>query len=138
MPYSLLYVSKTLVPPADCAAELASIVALSRVYNAMNGISGALLSTGTYFVQVLEGSQEAVEALMERIYADPRHMRVKTIRVAQEERRFAAWSLAYESSETFVDRHIAPFFSTMAGGASAHLATRLLELMEKLARMPAG
>ena len=135
MVHSVLYVSKTLLEPAQAEAELAQIVAVSRVRNAALGVSGALVSTGMYFAQVLEGDREAVDELMQSINADPRHMRVKIIRVAAEERRFSGWSMAYSGAAGFVDRHISPFFSPLPDGNAAHLGLRLVTLMEEFARL---
>jgi hypothetical protein len=138
MAYSLLYVSKTLLEPAGAEAEVAEIVAGSVSRNARLGVTGALVCTGTYFAQLLEGTQVAVEELMQSINADARHMRVRIIRTAEEERRFAAWSMVYTGYASFVDRHIAPFFSALPRGDAAHLAQRLVSLMEEYARLPAG
>jgi hypothetical protein len=138
MAYSLLYVSKTLLEFPAGEKEVADIVATSVRRNATLGVTGALISTGTYFAQTLEGKQEAVERLMASIGADPRHMRVKTIRTVQEERRFAGWSLAYTGNATFIDRHIGPLFSTLPQGEAAHLALRLIGVMEEFVRLPPG
>lgn len=138
MAYSLLYVSKTLLEAPQAETEVAQIVAGSVSRNARLGVTGALVSTGTYFAQLLEGPEGAVAELMQSINADARHMRVRTIRTAQEERRFAAWSMVYTGYASFVDRYIAPFFSALPQSDAAHLAQRLVSLMEEYARLPAG
>jgi hypothetical protein len=133
--YSLLYVSKTLLEFPAGEAEVANIVAGSLIRNAKLGITGALISTGSYFAQVLEGEREAVEELMASINADPRHMRVKIIRTVEEARRFAGWSLAYSGTSAAVDRHVAPLFSPLPQGDVAYLGLRLIGLMEEVARI---
>jgi Sensors of blue-light using FAD len=138
MAYSLLYVSKTLLQLPQAEAQVAEIVALSRSRNARLGVTGALVATSTYFAQLLEGPPKAVAELMESIDADARHMRVRIIRTAEEDRRFPDWSMVYTGYAGFVDRHIAPFFSHLPPGDAAHLATRLVALMEEYARLPAG
>ncbi len=75
-------------------------------------------------------------ALMESIEEDPRHMRVKIIRTAEEPRRFEGWSMAYTGNAGFVDRHIGPLFSSLPPGDVAHLGLRLIELMEDFTRLP--
>ncbi len=125
MAYSLLYVSKTLLEHPQAEAEVAQIVASSASRNARLGVTGALVSTSTYFAQLLEGPRSAVGELMQSINADPRHMRVRIIRTAEEERRFAEWSMVYTGYASFVDRHIAPFFCALAArrcGASGTAA----------------
>lgn len=137
--YSLLYVSKTLLEFPEGEAEVASIVAGSVIRNATLGVTGALISTNIYFAQALEGEQEAVETLMESIDADPRHMRIKIIRTAEEPRRFGDWSMAYTGKAALVDRHIGPLFSILPPGDVTHLGLRLIALMEEFTRMrPVG
>ena len=136
MAYSLLYVSKTLLERPEAEAEEQTILAAAAARNARLGVTGALLSTGTYFAQLLEGEQDAVEALMSSIDADARHMRIKIIRTADEARRFAGSPLAYSGQASVADRHIAPFFSPLPQGDAAHLALRLAGLMEEFVRLP--
>ena len=136
MVYSLLYVSKTLLEFPAGEAEVAKIVAVANSRNASLGVTGALVSTGTYFAQLVEGEREAVEELMASIEEDPRHMRLKTIRTVEEERRFARWSMAYNGNAGFVDRHIAPLFSPLLKADVAHLAQRLIALMDEFVRLP--
>ncbi len=138
MAYSLLYVSKTLLEFPAGAAEVAKIIEGSLIRNASLGITGALMSTSNHFAQVLEGGRAAVEELMASINRDPRHMKVKIIRVTEEKRRFPDWALAYSGTAGLVDRHIAPLFSSLPVGDTAHLALRLLAIMEEFARLPSG
>lgn len=135
---SLLYVSKTLLAPVQAEAALADIVSVSMARNAGLGITGALVATGAYFAQVLEGSPEAVAEIMRSISADPRHMRVKIIRQAKEEdRRFSAWLTAYYSAPAFGDRYIAPFYAPLSRDSLAYLGLRLVTFMEDFVRLPA-
>lgn len=136
MPYSLLFVSKALVERPAVEAEATKIAIVSAHRNGELGITGAMLCTGTYFGQVLEGPQDAVETVMARIDADPRHLRPRIIRATEEPRRFSGWSLVYNGSAGFVDRQIAPFFTGLLAGDAARLALRLVGLMEEFARMP--
>jgi len=138
MIYTVLYVSKTLLEFPAGEAEVADIVAFSRSRNAGLEVTGALISTGTYFAQLLEGPREAVEELMRSIDADPRHMRIKTMRTAEEARRFAGWSMAYSGTADYVDRQIAPLFSPLSASVTAHLALRLIALMEEAVKLPPG
>jgi hypothetical protein len=135
MPYSLLYVSKTLLEHPKGEAEVAAIVETANLRNAQLGITGALISTRSYFAQVLEGEQPVVEELMRSIDKDPRHMRLKIIRTVEEPRRFTGWSMAYTGYASFIDRNIAPLFSSMGDADAQHLALRLISLMEEFTRM---
>jgi len=106
---SLTYVSRSLIDPATGDEEVARIVELSRRNNAPLNITGALIFSGTHFVQTLEGRVDDVHSLMETISRDPRHTEVTTIRdepFAPDKRRFEAWSMAYNGRTTYVQRHI--------------------------------
>ena len=54
-------------------AELATMMDAARIKNVASHISGLLMASGGYFLQVLEGPQPAVSALYEKITADSRH-----------------------------------------------------------------
>ena len=136
MVYSLLYVSKSLLAPAEAEVELACILNGSCARNAGLDVTGALISVGGHFAQLLEGPQQAVELLMRSIEDDPRHMRVKIVRTAHEPRRFAGWSMVYGGHLNAACRHITPLFAALPPRDTAHLARRLLQMMEEFARLP--
>ena len=70
--------SSTATAPTDDDTQI-DILRQSRANNGLNGISGILLSDGRRFLQVLEGTPEAIEHVFARISADPRHAEVKTL-----------------------------------------------------------
>ncbi|SEK52888.1 Sensors of blue-light using FAD [Sphingomonas palmae] len=71
------------------------ILRQSRANNGLNGISGVLLSDGRRFLQVLEGTPEAITHVFGRISADPRHAEVKTLHDELDTRRiFSGWTMA--------------------------------------------
>ena len=89
----LLYVSRAASP--DTTVPLDPIYESSRHGNALDGVSGLLFSDGKRFVQVLEGSEEAVGATMERIRADARHDHIVVLHDAPVPvREFGDWSMA--------------------------------------------
>ncbi len=55
------------------ASEVPRIIACSRANNQRAGIGGALVYTGTDFLQVIEGPAPVVALLWERVRRDPRH-----------------------------------------------------------------
>ena len=61
------------------SAELSHLMHHSRANNQRHGITGILLHVQGTFFQVLEGPQEAVEALYAKILLDPRHTKVTKI-----------------------------------------------------------
>lgn len=89
----LIYASQS--NPRGARVDLDAVYDASRHNNAIDGVTGLLFSDGFRFVQVLEGSDEAVAATMARIVADSRHRDIDVLRdVAVEAREFGQWSMA--------------------------------------------
>jgi hypothetical protein len=53
--------------------ELRHLHQQARHLNALDGITGLLMFDGTRFLQIVEGTEEAVDDLVERLRRDPRH-----------------------------------------------------------------
>ncbi len=87
--YRLIYCSLRVAPPEaggpDC--ELEEIVATARRNNQTDGVTGALLFTGSGFAHVLEGARDALDRIFERIADDPRHTGVTVLSFTPTERR---------------------------------------------------
>ncbi|WP_019517102.1 BLUF domain-containing protein [Sphingomonas sp. Mn802worker] len=76
------------------------ILRQSRANNGLNGISGVLLSDGKRFLQVLEGTPEAIAHVFAQISADPRHAEVRTLNDELDSRRiFSGWTMASMSDK---------------------------------------
>ena len=104
---SLLYVSRSTGLPGAVKDNVKAIVATARARNPGLGLTGALLFTGEYFAQVLEGTAATVDQMMAIVARDHRHDRVMV--VAREPivgRRFNKWSMAYCGPSQFVARHV--------------------------------
>ncbi len=96
--HRVLYCSRNTISgsAADIAAEVRQILAVSRVNNARDGITGGLLFSQGCFAQVLEGPQAAIEATFERIQGDARHGEVVVLQCGPvAERDFPDWSMAF-------------------------------------------
>ena len=96
--YRVLYCSRNCIPgDADSvAAQIKTILAVSRENNAREDITGGLLFSTGCFAQVLEGRSAAVEATFERIQCDDRHNDVILLEAAPiTERAFPDWSMAF-------------------------------------------
>lgn len=79
-------------------ADLAEMLAESRIRNRGRGITGVLVFVEGVFLQILEGEKDVVLNLMETIKRDPRHHGIKVYREREtDERAFASWSMAYLS-----------------------------------------
>lgn len=103
--YMLMYTSLLALDASpSCVID---IVRRSRINNHNRDITGILIFDGAAFCQYLEGSAEAVGALMKKILVDPRHTDVKIILegFVSPPRRFDDWSMAYglANNETVAD-----------------------------------
>jgi len=93
---SLMYVSTSVKLLND--EELLDILKISRENNSSKDVTGLLLYKGGNFMQVLEGPDEAVEALYEKIKVDPRHKDVNVLSREQiSARQFPAWEMAFQN-----------------------------------------
>jgi hypothetical protein len=71
------------------------ILAVSRINNGIEGVSGLLLAGGGRYIQVLEGSAESVELIFALIRADNRHSDLVVLHDGLCERRaFGSWTMA--------------------------------------------
>ena len=75
----LLYISESRIADADKQSAVSQIVEHAQINNARLGLTGALLFTGLYFAQVLEGPTEAIQTLMADIKTDTRHGKVVVV-----------------------------------------------------------
>jgi hypothetical protein len=74
--------------------ELLRILTQSKSNNPASGITGVLCSSGRIFMQVLEGGRMQVNALYNKIAADPRHQDLAILLYEEiSERKFAGWSM---------------------------------------------
>lgn len=79
---------------AFTAEQLRRLASRSSEANASAGITGVLLFDGRRFLQVLEGPEPEVQALFQRLLADPRHRDVQTVlHTGATQRSFSGWSM---------------------------------------------
>jgi|ERR1700722_4404485 hypothetical protein len=77
--------------------ELADILLIARGKNEDDQITGMLLYRRGHFLQVLEGPDERLSALMTKLEKDPRHRQVQVLldgRITA--RAFGTWSMAFQ------------------------------------------
>lgn len=91
----LSYISTATRPMTS--EDLADILQVARAHNADKGITGMLLySTGT-FVQVLEGEEDDLDALLEAIKRDSRHTALHVLERKQIARReYPDWTMGFK------------------------------------------
>jgi hypothetical protein len=82
--------------PSISDADIEAILRSARTNNALDGISGVLIFNGGAFMQILEGSEQAVNEMVGRLCVDNRHSNffIRDERLI-EERSFPDWSMAY-------------------------------------------
>ncbi len=92
---SVVYVSSAVRPFS--ADALVALLRQSRERNIREGVTGMLLHRSGNFIQAVEGSTPAIDALLERIGRDPRHAGVITIlRRPIRQREFGDWSMGFD------------------------------------------
>ena len=76
------------------ADDVEAILRTARECNAIEGITGLLIFNGAHFMQVVEGSSQAIDDLVERLRRDRRHsaLEIRDER-AIEERLFPDWTM---------------------------------------------
>jgi len=89
---SLTYVSEA--REAMSEAEFTQLGLQAGRLNALDGITGLLVFNGARFCQTVEGAPAAIDSLLGRLNADPRHCAINVIDdqlVTQ--RRFRSWDM---------------------------------------------
>ena len=93
--YRLIYRSRNRIPEAARRAELGELFSQARSHNKKHSITGALLLLDDVFVQTLEGGEDEVQALLERIRADRRHDSLEVLDTTLIDGRvFPRWAMA--------------------------------------------
>jgi Sensors of blue-light using FAD. len=95
MMFHLIYVSHAIQPFSE--EELIELLKAAREKNKHYGITGMLLYLNEKFIQVLEGEKEKVNAVMDKIEADPRHHKISILMEGNtRERIFHNWSMGFK------------------------------------------
>jgi hypothetical protein len=94
--YRLIYSSANCVSANDkpLLQQLREILAVSRRNNERDGITGFLMFEPDWFLQILEGEHDKVQATYDRIGRDRRHGSVKLLEAKSvPSRGFEGWSM---------------------------------------------
>lgn len=76
------------------SAMLSGILMTSRRNNERDGITGALICRRDIYLQLLEGPEKAIDAALDRIRRDDRHLEVTLLnRATVTDRMFADWAM---------------------------------------------
>ena len=94
MIYELAY--ESIAKGGLSAVDIDEILETSRAKNSECGITGCLVYYNRRFIQFLEGNQQTVQELYQKIKKDDRHRQVRIIAEnAVEKRTFPEWGMAY-------------------------------------------
>lgn len=101
----IVYTSSAVEPFSE--DQLLGLLEKSRTNNENLGITGMLLYKDGEFMQVLEGEEDAVRSLSERIAADPRHTNFKVLmdRVCTQ-REFSDWSMGFTNLDAITAQDV--------------------------------
>jgi len=92
--YQFIYISRITSIGLSGASTLNDIAEVSIAHNKAENISGILCYGNGYFFQYIEGTEQALTNLKNRILKDNRHKDIQTLAFsAITERRFTGWSL---------------------------------------------
>lgn len=120
--YRLIYRSRNRIPDIRRKAELGAIFSVARSKNARLGVTGALLTSGDWFVQALEGDEGVVRDLYAHITADVRHEHVDEIEAGPVDSRvFSRWAMAKVSED---GEHDIPLLNNSTKGGITQAAPR--------------
>lgn len=124
--HEAIYVST--IAPAMAIRSVADIAGKARIANSIKGITGLLIFDGMRYCQQLEGPQEQVLSLLEKIRHDPRHINVQVIHCgALARRRFNSFSLGYTTVE---DPELLERLEKLDGQAAADAFMALLSQVD--------
>ena len=92
--YQLVYISRITSTGLSSPSTLNDISECSLERNRADDITGILCYGNGYFFQCVEGSEQALTNLKNRLLVDERHKELKILDFSEiTERRFASWSL---------------------------------------------
>jgi hypothetical protein len=96
--YFILYTSDA---SEQCSSEdISSILKVSRRNNPSNLVTGLLIYKKPGFLQYLEGPEQAVKALYEKIKNDKRHASIETIKDGEIDARvFPDWEMGFAGED---------------------------------------
>lgn len=96
----IVYVSR---PFGFDAAMLTGILVDARVCNRRDGLTGSLICRADLYCQLIEGSEQMVNACFERIARDDRHLEVrKLVSLPATSRLFEGWDMRHDPVQSWM------------------------------------
>jgi len=110
----LVFVSS--INPSTGGVDPAPILVAARRNNPRHAVSGILYSDGARFLELLEGPEEGVEAVLKRVRRDKRHCEMQVLlRREVPERQFGEEPLAHRTPGKDGEAFIARVAKLLAG-----------------------
>jgi hypothetical protein len=126
----LIYASR---PFGFDQAMLNGILSQSRRCNARDGITGALICRADIYMQLLEGSAEALDATYARILRDDRHLEVRRLSYhTSRDRLFPSWAMRDDPARSWMW----PQAEVAHGVIDRTTPLQALKIFERLAAEP--
>lgn len=126
----LIYVSNS--SHFDNDADLQELLKVSRKNNARLGVTGMLLFHDGIFLQILEGPEQTVKDLYNKIKQDSRHRACRILAaVAVKEKEFGQWSMAYQKPEGSLALGFSRFMNDYLDYDMARMESEAYNLMLK-------
>ena len=111
----LVYSSTATHPMTD--EDLSALLDQSRGRNEISEITGMLLDKSGKFLQVLEGKEEIVEPLYDKIRIDPRHTDQQVLLTGEAaKRQFPKWSMGFANLSNWTEQDLPGFSSFLSDG----------------------
>lgn len=119
--YQLIYAS--LSQKKMLKSDLYIILRKARNNNEHSGVTGLLIYSDEYFIQLLEGRREIVEKLFKKISTDDRHSDIQILDKREaSERAFSNWKMAYST----------PSLRDLANWSGLKNATTISQIMKNV------
>jgi hypothetical protein len=122
----VLYLSEIAAPLSD--TDLGVLLSAAQMRNRRLDVTGVLTRSSSYFAQVLEGREEAVDELIKRIARNVLHGNIRTVLRRRIQRRaFGGWSMGYLNREDVIDELKALYSCTASNADAEHFIHALQE-----------
>ncbi len=100
----IIYCSITTAPSGRSAGAIPDIVRQAAPRNGLEGITGLLYAEGDAFLQAIEGPDDSIADLLDRLRRDDRHRDIRImVDRAIDQREFGDWTMAYRDRREQVD-----------------------------------
>ena len=127
--HTLLFVSRSTIAEGEEDVEIRAILESGRPRNRALHVTGALVFTGRYFAEVLEGAPESLDALLASIRVDARHTGMNIVEREPISRRlYSNWDMAYQGPSSFVSKRVEALFDPI----DYHMAAQLKQIIREL------